>query len=206
MYKLSPGNTFEYFFSGEAVETKKGTEEEKPQLKVVEGVGEDQLTTDSQEGIISWMKTPTRNKWKLVPHVSLRHRTLHIFFITIYISCLISENPVSSRGGRSGPGRKPTISRREDPPAPTLSQLKAQMEASTSDPTNTIGVLPTHMFGNSLNPASSMAQKMVDTLSQEIEAVAEAGASVPENTSTSAPLVGIPLPGKSTSCKVYCLL
>jgi hypothetical protein len=116
--------------------------------------------------------------------------------------------PDSSRGGRSGPGRKPGSSRsvgrpmREDPPTPTLSQLKSQMEAAAggADSTSTLGMLPTHMFGNALNPASSMAQRMVDTLSQEMEAVAAAGAGgIADISSTPSPLVGISLPGKSIS-------
>lgn len=53
------------------------------------------------------------------------------------------------------------------------------------------------MFGNALNPASSMAQRMVDTLSQEMEAVVAAGG-VPDITGTgpSTPIVGISMPGK----------
>jgi hypothetical protein len=82
----------------------------------------------------------------------------------------------SSRGGRNGPaGRKPGGSRLmgrsmgDDPPAPTLSQLKAQMESAnggvgdnnSGGSGTSVGVLPTHMFGNALNPASSMAQRLV---------------------------------------------
>jgi len=109
----------------------------------------------------------------------------------------------SSRGGRNGPGRRPASTTRvvggrpaaDDSPAPTLSQLKAQMESSTD---SALSALPPHMFGNALNPASSMAQRMVDTLSQEMEAVVAAGAGgLPDTITPQAPVVGIPLPGKS---------
>jgi len=55
-----------------------------------------------------------------------------------------------------------------------------------------------HMFGNVLNPASSMAQHMVNTLSQEIEAHSSAtSSSVAEPlASPAAPIVSIPFPGK----------
>jgi hypothetical protein len=89
-------------------------------------------------------------------------------------------------------GRPPA----DDLPAPTLAQLKSQMESSHVE-NSTLSALPPHMFGNALNPASSMAQRMVDTLSQEMEAVVAAGASGnPEMISPQAPIVGIPLPGK----------
>lgn len=103
----------------------------------------------------------------------------------------------------------------DDPPAPTLSQLKAQMESAAGGETassgsinnnNSVGVLPTHMFGNALNPASSMAQRMVDTLSQEMEAVAAAGAvGIPDIVPPPAPVVGITLPGKSCTLNKYFL-
>lgn len=83
----------------------------------------------------------------------------------------------------------------DDPPAPTLSQLKAKMDSVGVEGSTSSGVAgPTHMFGNALNPASSMAQRMVDTLSQEMEAVG--AVSIPDvGISPPAPVIGIPLPG-----------
>lgn len=104
------------------------------------------------------------------------------------------------RGGRhSGPSRKtnplPTSSgppkrpNYDDIPTPTLSQLKAQ--AAQANSSEKVSTLAPHMFGNVLNTNSSMANRLVDTLSQEMEA-----AGVPDNTSPQSKLVGIPFPGK----------
>ena len=56
------------------------------------------------------------------------------------------------------------------------------------------------MFGNALNPASSMAQRMVDTLSQEMETIVAAGVVLGEkDDKPSEKLVGIPLPKYASS-------
>ncbi|ODM86911.1 Protein AF-17 [Orchesella cincta] len=75
---------------------------------------------------------------------------------------------------------------------PTLSQLK-QPASQLGTETPPAGLAP-HMFGNALNPSSTMAMKMVDTLSEEMEAVVAAGG-VPEVVPVQTPLAGIPLPG-----------
>lgn len=78
----------------------------------------------------------------------------------------------------------------------SFAQLKAQMDAKKAAenlPTSS-SVLPAHMFGNALNPASSMAQRMVDTLSQEIETIAEAGVSLDTVEKPVDKLVGFPVP------------
>lgn len=86
------------------------------------------------------------------------------------------------------PSSKPA----DDPPAPTLSQLAKSGQLGGETPP--VGLAP-HMFGNALNPSSSMAMKMVDTLSEEMEAVVAAGG-VPEVVApVQTPLVGISLPG-----------
>ncbi|CAG7785302.1 unnamed protein product, partial [Allacma fusca] len=78
-----------------------------------------------------------------------------------------------------------------------LSQLKAQSEASKLESSS---VLPAHMFGNALNPASSMAQRMVDTLSQEMETMVAAGVAFGEKEEKpSDKLVGIPVPKYSAN-------
>lgn len=117
-------------------------------------------------------------------------------------SQLEKERPPSARkNGTVTRSSKPP----EDPPAPTLSQLKqqaqqqqansGQMKQTSAPPP--VGLAP-HMFGNALNPSSSMAMKMVDTLSEEMEAVASAGG-VPEAVPSQTPtVVGIPLPGSSS--------
>ncbi|CAL8110542.1 unnamed protein product [Orchesella dallaii] len=102
----------------------------------------------------------------------------------------------ASRGGRQPVGRKNgTVTRSskppEDPPVPASSQSKQSSQLGTETPP--AGLAP-HMFGNALNPSSSMAMKMVDTLSEEMEAVAAAGG-VPEVVPVQTPLAGIPLPG-----------
>ncbi|ODM95853.1 hypothetical protein Ocin01_10822, partial [Orchesella cincta] len=76
--------------------------------------------------------------------------------------------------------------------SPTLSQLK-QPASQLGTETPPAGLAP-HMFGNALNPSSTMAMKMVDTLSEEMEAVVAAGG-VPEVVPVQTPLAGIPLPG-----------
>lgn len=80
-----------------------------------------------------------------------------------------------------------------DPPTPTLSQLAKSGKLGGDNPP--AGLAP-HMFGNALNTSSSMAMKMVDTLSEEMEAVVAAGG-VAEVTPVHTPLVGISLPGIS---------
>lgn len=98
----------------------------------------------------------------------------------------------------------PTMSRKgnfEDSGAAlTMPQLKAQMAASSasSTPEKTNSMAP-HMFGNVLNPASSMAQRMVDTLSQDIETSGTVEESPQDSITASVPpIVGIPFPGKSS--------
>ena len=88
--------------------------------------------------------------------------------------------------------------KRPEETTPTLSQLKAQKEAAKSE--SAAAILPAHMFGNALNPASSMAQRMVDTLSQEMETMVAAGVVLGEkDDKPSEKLVGIPLPKYSSS-------
>ena len=119
-----------------------------------------------------------------------------------------TNNASSSRGGRhSGPGRKPVPSTNanalkkpnyDDISTPTLSQLKAQMAAAASTTPEKNSPVAPHMFGNALNPTSSMAQRLVDNLSQEIE-MAAAGGGPNDVSSPPAPVVGIAFPGKSSS-------
>lgn len=63
------------------------------------------------------------------------------------------------------------------------------------------GVHATHMLGNQLNPASSMAQKMSDQLYMELEAHSV------YNNESGAQLVGPTFPGKhvNVSCIVFYL-
>lgn len=109
---------------------------------------------------------------------------------------------------KPSPAAPSPATRKEDPPAPTLSQLvkSGQLSAGggslcgADDPqgnTPPPGLAP-HMFGNALNPSSSMALKMVDTLSEEMEAVVQAGGSKEVVPPQPIPLVGIPLPGPPT--------
>ncbi len=125
----------------------------------------------------------------------------------------VVNNVTSGRGGRnSGPGRKPvaataptpSLPKRpnyEDSPTPTMSQLKAQMAAAavaTTTPEKNSTTHAPHMFGNALNPTSSMAQRLVDNLSQEIE-MAASGAGPTDPNSPVTTVVGIGFPGKSSS-------
>ncbi|KAG8241847.1 Protein AF-17, variant 2 [Homalodisca vitripennis] len=62
---------------------------------------------------------------------------------------------------------------KESPPSSPDSKQKIKKQCQTRDEKEKLfqnGVSAPHMLGNQLNPASTMAQKMSDTLSQELEA------------------------------------
>lgn len=90
----------------------------------------------------------------------------------------VKESPPSSPGSESmssnGPGRRKrksasAASTTPTPSAsstPTLTNPKEEKDVKLFQN----GVSAPHMLGNQLNPTSTMAQKMSDTLSQELEA------------------------------------
>lgn len=86
------------------------------------------------------------------------------------------------------------------PTSDTIDTSKANHPTTSSDSTKDLRpkeVLPTHMLGNQLNPASSVAQKMSDQLFMEMEA--NNGGYVVSNVDTIAPLVGPAFPGKQSN-------
>ncbi|XP_076653084.1 coiled coil domain containing protein Alhambra isoform X5 [Halictus rubicundus] len=97
---------------------------------------------------------------------------------TIAMGPTVKESPPSSPGSESmssnGPGRRKrksasAASTTPIPSAsstPTLTQPKEEKDVKLFQN----GVSAPHMLGNQLNPTSTMAQKMSDTLSQELEA------------------------------------
>lgn len=84
--------------------------------------------------------------------------------------------------------------KQEDPPAPTLTQLKQSSQTGGEAPPQPPPALAPHMFGNALNPASSMAETVQSLLTEEMEAVAAAGGA-PDIAASQTDLIGISFPG-----------
>lgn len=63
-------------------------------------------------------------------------------------------------------------------------------------------LVPTHMLGNQLNPASSVAQKMSDQLFMEMEAQSVYGTA---NLDAGAQLIGPIFPGKQVKHRQCCV-
>ncbi|XP_066600832.1 protein AF-10 isoform X2 [Prorops nasuta] len=92
---------------------------------------------------------------------------------------VMKDSPPSSPGSESmsstGPGRrKRKTAGSSGTPTPTASTTPTPLLNSTKEEKDIKlfqnGVSAPHMLGNQLNPTSTMAQKMSDTLSQELEA------------------------------------
>ncbi|XP_076684726.1 coiled coil domain containing protein Alhambra isoform X2 [Andrena cerasifolii] len=90
----------------------------------------------------------------------------------------VKESPPSSPGSESmsssGPGRRKRKSASAASTTPTPSASSTPTLTNTKEEKDVKlfqnGVSAPHMLGNQLNPTSTMAQKMSDTLSQELEA------------------------------------
>ncbi|XP_060830016.1 protein AF-10-like isoform X2 [Bombus pascuorum] len=90
----------------------------------------------------------------------------------------VKESPPSSPGSESmsssGPGRKKrkSVSAASTTPTPSASSTPTLINPKEEKDIKLFqnGVSAPHMLGNQLNPTSTMAQKMSDTLSQELEA------------------------------------
>lgn len=90
----------------------------------------------------------------------------------------IKDSPPSSPGSEAGSKKRLSIANAND-----LKDYKLFPK----------GVTATHMLGNQLNPASSVAQKMTDQLYMEIE---EHSAYTSSSLDSAAPLIGPMFPGK----------
>ncbi|XP_037924559.1 protein AF-10 isoform X2 [Hermetia illucens] len=94
---------------------------------------------------------------------------------------VVKDSPPSSPGSEAGSSRK-----RGRKSAESKDNMKMFFQN---------GVHATHMLGNQLNPASSVAQKMSDQLHMEIEAH-----SIYTQSNDAGPqLIGVPLPGKGST-------
>ncbi|XP_067217245.1 protein AF-10-like isoform X2 [Linepithema humile] len=89
---------------------------------------------------------------------------------------VVKESPPSSPGSESmsstaGKRKRKTVA---STPTPSASTTPTALSATIKEENNVKlfqnGVSAPHMLGNQLNPTSTMAQKMSDTLSQELEA------------------------------------
>ncbi|XP_015116992.1 protein AF-10 isoform X2 [Diachasma alloeum] len=91
---------------------------------------------------------------------------------------VVKDSPPSSPGSESmsstGPGRRKRKSAGNTTPTPSASTTPTAMLNNAKDEKDVKlfqnGVSAPHMLGNQLNPTSTMAQKMSDTLNQELEA------------------------------------
>ncbi|XP_063988954.1 protein AF-10 isoform X2 [Diachasmimorpha longicaudata] len=91
---------------------------------------------------------------------------------------VVKDSPPSSPGSESmsstGAGRKKRKSAGNTTPTPSASTTPTAMLNNAKDEKDVKlfqnGVSAPHMLGNQLNPTSTMAQKMSDTLNQELEA------------------------------------
>ncbi|XP_011303288.1 protein AF-10 isoform X2 [Fopius arisanus] len=91
---------------------------------------------------------------------------------------VVKDSPPSSPGSESmsstGPGRRKRKSAGNTTPTPSASTTPTAMLTNAKDEKDVKlfqnGVSAPHMLGNQLNPSSTMAQKMSDTLNQELEA------------------------------------
>ncbi|GAB0098684.1 protein AF-10 [Sergentomyia squamirostris] len=117
------------------------------------------------------------------PGTSSASATTPVQIITS-IGAVTKDSPPSSPGSEAG------ASTRKRTRKQTLSQESKDLKIFQN------GIHVTHMLGNQLNPASSVAQKMSDQLNMEIEAHSVYSAPAMDN---SPQLVGPPFPGKNTS-------